>query len=82
MPVSGRRERQVTMKFAPHILVVTDDPDVGQILRTYLDEHAFRFSVVSSAHEMWDRLRSLEVHIIVLDILLPGSCGLDICRDF
>lgn len=64
----------------PLVLVVDDDPNVAALARAYLERDGYR---VSEAH---DGLQGLELarrqrpKLIVLDLMLPGMDGLEVCR--
>ncbi|MFP3014142.1 MAG: two-component system response regulator OmpR [Arsenophonus sp.] len=62
------------------ILIVDDDMRLRLVLERYLTEQGFQ---VRSAHngEQMDRILTREsIHLIVLDLMLPGEDGLSICR--
>ncbi|NIE78092.1 response regulator [Pantoea sp. Tr-811] len=64
-----------------HILIVDDDPEIRQLLSTYLDEAGFRTSVAGEGREMRKRLEEHRVDLVVLDLMLPGEDGLSLCRE-
>ncbi|RII74889.1 response regulator [Pseudomonas monteilii] len=64
-----------------HILIVDDDPEIRQLLSTYLTEAGYRTSVAAEGREMRRRLDELRVDLVVLDLMLPGEDGLSLCRD-
>jgi two-component system OmpR family response regulator len=49
------------------------------IART-LQENGFRVTGVRNGHEMWDALRRLPIDLVLLDVMLPGASGMDLCR--
>ncbi len=63
-----------------HILVVDDDPEIRQLLGTYLQKNGYRASTVGDGHGMWQTLEASQVDLIVLDLMLPGVDGLELCR--
>jgi two-component system OmpR family response regulator len=63
-----------------HILVVDDDPELRQLLRTYLERNGYRVTTVGDGTGMWQLLERARVDLLVLDIMLPGTDGLDLCR--
>jgi two-component system, OmpR family, response regulator len=69
------------MQTSPAILVVDDDPEIRRLLGKYLEGQSFRVSLAANRREMEERLKSLEVDLIVLDVMLPDGSGLDICRE-
>ncbi|MFJ4347317.1 response regulator [Pseudomonas sp. NPDC089401] len=64
-----------------HILIVDDDPEIRQLLSTYLDEAGYRTSVAAEGREMRKRLEEHRVDLVVLDLMLPGEDGLSLCRE-
>ena len=63
-----------------HILVVDDDPEIRHLLEQYLEKNGCRVSVVGDGNGMWRALERGRVDLIVLDWMLPGVDGLDLCR--
>ena len=63
-----------------HILIVDDDDQIGRPLAEYLRQHGFRTSVATDEKSMDGVLATGRVDLMVLDIMLPGTDGLSICR--
>lgn len=63
-----------------HILVVDDDTEIRQLLKTYLEQHGLRASTASDGKDMWSILDKSAIDLIVLDLMLPGEDGLSLCR--
>ncbi|MDZ7752912.1 MAG: response regulator [Gammaproteobacteria bacterium] len=69
------------MSTAPdHILVVDDDPEIRQLLSTYLEKNGLRVTTAADGPAMWRVLERSRVDLIVLDLMLPGTDGLELCR--
>ncbi len=64
----------------PHILIVDDDPQIGDLLSDYLEQHGYRVSLARDGREMSRVLKRTQVDLVVLDIMLPGEDGLSLCR--
>jgi two-component system, OmpR family, phosphate regulon response regulator OmpR len=64
-----------------HVLLVDDDPRLRGLLETYLKREGFKVAVAGNAQQMENTLRDSPVDLVVLDLMLPGRGGLDICRD-
>ncbi|WEK48409.1 MAG: response regulator transcription factor [Candidatus Andeanibacterium colombiense] len=62
------------------ILIVEDDPALRVLLGRRLQEHGFKTVPAQSAPEAWRALGEHPVDLVLLDIMLPGTNGLDICR--
>jgi len=63
-----------------HILVVDDDPDLCELLRSYLSGNGFSVSVAGDGVAMWRQLDEHMADAIVLDLMLPGEDGLSLTR--
>jgi DNA-binding response OmpR family regulator len=68
------------MNGAPHILVVEDDRVVCETLQLYLEHAGYRVSVVHDGASAVGRAREPDVAAIILDWLLPGMAGPEVCR--
>jgi two-component system OmpR family response regulator len=66
---------------SPHILVVDDDLEIRKLLGRYLTAQQFRVTLASDKRGLKDALESIDIALIVLDVLLPDGSGLDICRE-
>jgi len=66
---------------APQILVVDDDAQTRQLIVRYLMENGLKAIGARDATETWEALASVDFDLIVLDIMLPGVSGLDLCRE-
>jgi two-component system, OmpR family, response regulator len=62
------------------ILLVEDDAEICRMLSDVLAESGFVASSVNSAAQMDAILRTRDVDLIVLDVMLPGEDGLSICQ--
>jgi two-component system, OmpR family, response regulator len=64
----------------PHILVVDDDREIRVLLGDYLEKNGYRASHAGDGRAMRRTLEHARVDLIVLDLMLPGEDGLQICR--
>lgn len=65
---------------AQTVLIVEDDPSLRVLLGRRLQENGFKAMTAQSAPEMWRIFKEHQIDLILLDIMLPGTSGLDICR--
>ncbi len=66
-PISGR------------ILVVDDEPVNRQILKTYLERVGFSVSEAKDGPETIAICQNFEFDVILLDVMMPGMSGFDVC---
>jgi len=62
------------------ILVVDDDPTVRGLVRSILESSGFMVDSAVDAAEALTRLLRKPADLVVLDLMLPGTNGLDACR--
>jgi len=64
-----------------HILIVDDDADIRELLTQYLRKQGLQATAVADGRQMHAFLASQRADLIVLDLMLPGTDGLTLCRD-
>ena len=69
------------MDHVDHILIVDDDREIRELLGHYLKKNGMRTSVVGDGRQMRSFLDTTPVDLIVLDIMMPGDDGLQLCRE-
>src|ERR1700722_154750 len=62
------------------IMVVEDEPNIGALVRTYLQRADYVVLWVRSGEEALAELRRHPIELVVLDIGLPGMDGFEVCR--
>jgi two-component system response regulator ResD len=65
---------------SPQILVVDDEPIVRDVVCRYLERESFRTIEAADGDEAFRALQAEDVQLVVLDVMLPGRGGLEICR--
>jgi DNA-binding response OmpR family regulator len=78
-PAKGRCIH-VSTAAQPRILVVDDEPIVRDVVCRYLEREAFRTVEAGDGDEAFRILKSEDVQLVVLDVMLPGPDGLELCR--
>lgn len=68
------------MSSEPHILVVDDDQELRNLLSRFLRKQGLRVDVAADGHEMKHILGRANIDLIVLDRVMPGEDGLQLCR--
>jgi len=70
----------MTTTTAPTIVLVEDDPPLRTLTSRALQENGFSVRPAATGAEMWVALENGPVDLIILDIMLPGTSGIDLCR--
>ncbi len=65
---------------ADTIMVVEDEPNIGALIRTYLERSGYKALWVRSGEDALVELRRHPIKLVVLDIGLPGIDGFEVCR--
>lgn len=70
----------MTDPIAPQILIVDDARDIREPLSQYLRKQGLRTRLAADAAEAREILHAAAIHLVVLDIMMPGEDGLSLCR--
>src|SRR5450432_4051853 len=62
------------------VMIVEDEPNIGALVRTYLERAGYRALWVRSGEDALTELRRQPVALVILDIGLPGIDGFEVCR--
>ena len=62
------------------ILVVDDEPEIVRALQRALTAHGYAVLTASSGEEALEVVASQRPDLLLLDLLLPGMSGLEVCR--
>lgn len=63
------------------VLVVDDEPDITEFLSYNLTKNGFEVRSASTADEAMEIAKVFKPHVFVLDIMMPGKTGIDLCKD-
>lgn len=64
-----------------HVLVVDDDPQIRLLVARFLQRHGYKVTGAPDGRVMLDVLRQAEIDLVILDLMLPGRSGFDLCGD-
>ncbi len=62
-------------------MVIEDDPDIQDVIRLYLEKNGFEVIALQSGDGSVALLEKERPDLVILDVLLPGSSGFDICQE-
>ncbi|MBT4483313.1 MAG: response regulator transcription factor [Candidatus Latescibacteria bacterium] len=62
------------------ILVVDDEDDLLELVSYNLGNYGYKVDCVTSGEDALEKIRLLSPDLILLDLMLPGMDGLDVCR--
>jgi len=64
----------------PRILVVDDEAPIRELVRGYLEREGFEVETVTDGLAAVDAVRASAPDVVVLDVMLPGLDGIEVCR--
>jgi two-component system, OmpR family, alkaline phosphatase synthesis response regulator PhoP len=62
------------------ILVVDDDPNALDIVRTYLEAKGYQVATASTGMEALSLLEEVRPALVLLDVMMPGMDGWEVAR--
>jgi DNA-binding response OmpR family regulator len=68
------------MSLMPTVLVVDDDPSIVELIKDFLENEKFEVRTACDAAEAWRIFQQQAIDCLVLDIMMPGENGFDLCR--
>ncbi|MBB70819.1 MAG: DNA-binding response regulator [Legionellales bacterium] len=63
-----------------HLLIVDDDPKITSLMAKFLSAYDYEVATAANGEAMFKYLLNNEVDLIVLDIMMPGDDGFEVCK--
>ena len=63
------------------VLIIDDDPNIGQLVKIYFEKEGYGVKHSLNGVEGLSAFKKHQYHIVVLDIMLPGMDGWEVCRE-
>ncbi len=63
------------------ILIVDDDENIAELISLYLVKECFDTQIAQNGEEALEQFKTYQPHLVLLDIMLPGIDGYDVCRE-
>lgn len=74
------RDQATMVNPQTHILVVEDDTEICRLLRLFLETEGFQISFCHNGIEAVSEIQQANPDIVILDIMLPGQDGIQVCK--
>ena len=65
---------------SPRLVILDDDEETRALLRRYLQQHGFEVDAVADANALFGNLEERPADLVILDLMLPGEDGFNVCR--
>ena len=63
-----------------NIILVEDDLELAELIQDFLQNYEFTIEIVSDGITAVNEILSKQPDLVILDIMLPGQSGMDVCR--
>lgn len=63
------------------ILIIDDEPEITEIVETFLTEAGYKVAVENSALKAVSKAKKFKPDVVLLDIMMPGSDGYTVCKE-
>lgn len=63
------------------ILIVEDEPKLAELLRDYLAQSSFETTILDNGLDVVPYVREHKPDLVLLDLMLPGRDGMEICKE-
>ena len=62
------------------IVLVEDDAELAELVSDFLGRYNFQVIIITNGAESVDKILSIQPDLVILDIMLPGMNGMDVCK--
>ena len=63
------------------ILIIDDDPDIRMLMQKVLEKQGYHVDTARSKEEAWEKIAEVHPELILLDVLLSGADGRELCQN-
>ena len=63
------------------VFIVEDEPDLRDTLKYNFENEGFSVEAFSNGESFVDSIQKNQPNLVILDLMLPGLSGLDVCRE-
>jgi len=63
-----------------HVIVVDDEKNIRDLIKIYLEKEGYRVTLLADGSRLMDEMAKGTSDLLILDIMLPGTDGLELCK--
>lgn len=78
--MSERPDQKTSSSFK--VLVIEDEDDIARLILCNLELEGYEVNRLHTGENALDNVRSIKPHLILLDLMLPVTDGLTLCKEF
>ena len=79
--MSGHRNGMLSTPPGERILIIDDEPLVRHLAARWLASEGYHCATAEDAEEAWARLQEHDIHLVTLDMTMPGRSGMELLGD-
>ncbi len=64
-----------------HVLIVEDEENLAKLMRDYLQQEGYQVSLLNTGLGVTEKIKSEPIDVALLDLMLPGKNGMDLCKE-
>lgn len=64
-----------------HIFVVDDEKNIRELVKKYLEKEGYCVTLLENGVDLINKMKELRPDLIVLDIMMPGIDGIELCKE-
>lgn len=68
------------MTESPQILIIEDEPDIIELMKFHLQREGYTVGHTCDTQDIQTKVQTMQPQLIILDLMLPGVNGYDICK--
>ena len=72
--------KEMTLEHKTTILVADDDETIQELMRDFLEAENFQVETARDSEEVLQVLARIQVNCILMDVMMPGRSGFELCR--
>ena len=76
----GGYQEEETVMAETNILIVDDEQEIADLVEIYLVSDGYKVFKANNAQDGLDILDKEDIHLVLLDIMMPGMSGLEMCK--
>ncbi|MEJ2680695.1 MAG: response regulator [Gammaproteobacteria bacterium] len=74
-------QQEASLNEKPRVLIVEDDERLANLSKDYLENNGIGVHVINDGRQAISYILSSQPDLVVLDLMLPGADGLEVCRE-
>ncbi|ENM3792105.1 winged helix-turn-helix domain-containing protein [Vibrio paracholerae] len=69
-----------TLPQSYRVILVEDDLELAELIKDFLNHYEFDVTIITDGLQAVDRILNAKPDLVILDIMLPGQSGMEVCR--